>query len=804
MKKTTIPQLSSLYQAVDIRQEIAPLIIGERTNPTGSKKFRELLLADDFDGCLQVAIEQERIGAHVLDISAAWAGRNEEQDLVRLVKLFSQTLRIPLMIDSTSPAAIEKALRVYPGRPVINSINLEDGGKNLHKVCALAKKFGACLVALTIDEDGMAMESDKKFAIAKRIFTIATEEYGLSAQDLFFDPLTFTVGSGDANLVDAAIQTLNAIKLIKDRLPDTHTVLGLSNISFGLRPPARKVLNAVFLHEAVAAGLDAVIINPSNCIALDTIDQTAREKALDLLYNRQGDGQSPLMEYIDFFENTELVEEEEEKSNLEIEKQLFDNVLQGNRKNLTDLLYMLLDKYEPLEIVDQILVPAMKKVGELFGAGEMLLPFVLQSAEIMRESVDFLEPLMDKSSKKNAAKILLATVQGDVHDIGKNLVNIILSNNGYEVIDIGIKVPAEQIVEEAKKHQVDAIGLSGLLVKSAVIMRDSMSIFRNAGLTQPIMLGGAALTRKFVALECATEYPYPVIYCKDAFSGLKAMMDKEQGELTTTTWNQRTVSTREEDEGPEQVAVSPAPHIPSPANFGVNKLEIQPEEFVDLIKTQILFRGRWGYTRGSKSKEEYQRLLDETVFPKFHQIRERILKEKLLEPRVHYGWYKCYREGDTLHVDPDGMNIHFTFPRQDRSPYRSLVDYFNDEQQGLDVIGFFVATIGSKINSVIQKLYEEGAYSEYLHLHGFSVEATEALAEVVHKVMRNQVGIQYSGKRYSFGYSACPDLDLQKPLLQLLKSEEIGVRLTDSMEMLPEQSVSAMVVHHPQATYFSI
>ncbi len=802
--KTTIPQLSSLYQAVDIRQEIAPLIIGERTNPTGSKKFRELLLADDFDGCLQVAIEQEQIGAHVLDISAAWAGRNEENDLVTLVKLFSQTLRIPLMIDSTSPVAIEKALRVYPGRPVINSINLEDGGKNLHKICALSKKYGACLVALTIDEDGMAMQSEKKFAIAKRIFSIATEEYGLSAQDLFFDPLTFTVGSGDSNLVDAAIQTLNAIKMIKDRLPETHTVLGLSNISFGLRPPARRVLNAVFLHEAVAAGLDAVIINPSNCISLDTIDNTARDKALDLLYNRQGDGKSPLMEYIDFFENTELVEEEEETSTLDIEQQLFDNVLQGNRKNLTDILHMLLDKYGPLEIVDQILVPAMKKVGELFGRGEMLLPFVLQSAEIMRESVDFLEPMMDKSSKKNAAKILLATVQGDVHDIGKNLVNIILSNNGYEVIDIGIKVPAEQIVEEAKKHEVDVIGLSGLLVKSAVIMRDSMSIFRNAGLTQPIMLGGAALTRKFVALECATEYPHPVVYCKDAFSGLKAMMEREQGELTTTTWNKSVAPTSEENDSSEHVPVTPATSIPSPQTFGVNELEIQTEEFIDLIKTQILFRGRWGYTRGSKSNEEYQKLLDDTVFPKYHEIRNYIVSENLLQPKVHYGWYRCYRQNDTLYVDPEGADIRFTFPRQQRSPYRSLVDYFNDKQQGLDVVGFFVATIGSKINTVIQQLYEDGSFSEYLHFHGFSVEATEALAEVVHKTMRNQVGIQYSGKRYSFGYSACPDLDLQKPLLQLLRSEEIGVRLTDSMEMLPEQSVSAMVVHHPQASYFSV
>lgn len=800
---TSTPQLSSLYQAIDITQEIPPLIVGERTNPTGSKKFRELLLADDFDGCLQVAVEQERIGAHVLDLSAAWAGRNEEEDLVKLVKLISQTLRIPLMIDSTSPVCIEKALKAYPGRPVINSINFEDGGENLHKVCSLAKKYGACVVALTIDEDGMAMNTDKKFAVAERIFNVATKEYGLQPSDIFFDPLTFTVGSGDTNLLDAAIQTLDAIRMIKAKLTGAKTILGLSNISFGLRPPARKVLNAVFLHEAVEAGLDAVIINPTNCISLDTINKESRQLAMDLLYNKQTGEQSPLMAYIDHFESHDGVEESETETEFNPEQQMFDSVLHGNRKNINDTLHILMDKYGPLEIVNQILVPAMKKVGELFGAGEMLLPFVLQSAEVMRSSVEILEPYMDKSSKNDAPKVLLATVQGDVHDIGKNLVNIILSNNGYDVIDIGIKVPAEQIIEEAKKHKVDIIGLSGLLVKSAVTMRDSMAMYKEAGLTQPILLGGAALTRKFVATECAVEYPSPVVYCKDAFAGLKALQDMEEGTLKSTTWTvtERNPQTSEEV---EQITIQPAKNIPNPPTFGTSRMEVEAKDFIDLIKTNFLFRGRWGYTRGNMGKEEYQELLDKTVFPQYHSIRERILNENLLEPKINYGWFNCHKKNDTLYVEADGKTIEFTFPRQQKSPSLSLVDYFNSKEQGKDVVGFFVVTVGSKIDKIIQELYQKGEFHEYLLLHGFSVEAAEALAEYTHKMMRNEIGIMYTGERYSFGYSACPDLNLQEPLLRLLRSEEIGIELTESMEMVPEQSVSAMVVHHSQASYFSV
>lgn len=800
-----VAQVSSLFQAVDIQQQIPPLIIGERSNPTGSKKFRELLLADDFDGCLQVGMDQEALGAHVLDLCAAWAGRNEIEDITKLVQLYSQSLKTPLMIDSTSPKAIKAALETYPGRPIINSINLEDGGKTIHEVLALTKKYGAAVVALTIDEKGMAMTCDEKVAIAKKIQAIAVNEYGLKNEDLFFDTLTFTVGAGDETLKDAAIQTLNAIKKVKKELPGINTILGLSNISFGLPPAARKVLNAVFLHEAVEAGLDAVIINPTNCIPLDSIDPVSRSLALDLLYNRQQEGEeAPLMRYIHFFENAPAEEEKDDsqKKKVEPEKLLHKAILKGSRDNLEDTLRMLLDSYTPLNIINQILVPAMRRVGDLFGAGEMLLPFVLKSAEVMRFSVDLLEPYMEKNDRNDSPKILLATVQGDVHDIGKNLVNIIFSNNGYRVIDIGIKAPIEAIIAAAKEHQVDVIGLSGLLVKSAIVMQESMHTYAEAGLTQPILLGGAALTKKFVATECAPHYPSPVIYCKDAFSGLTAIQEFEKGTLQTTQWK----SSSEPQNIPDKktISIATSTHVPKPPFIGADELKVETEDFIDLIKTNILFRGRWGYTRGAMSHEEYDKMIQNEVVPQFQAIRRRVFEENLFEPKVRYGWFECYRDSDTLTVLNQGKEYHFPFPRQQHSPFLCLSDYYKTENQGMDIVGLFVCSIGKKIDTILHDLYAANKYHEYFTLHGFSVDAAEALAELTHKWMRNQMGIRFTGERYSFGYSSCPDLNLQLPLFQLLEAEKIGITLTEEMQMVPEQSVSAIVVHHDQASYFSV
>ena len=804
ISNTILNQVASLYQAVDIVQQPAPLIIGERSNPTGSKKFRELLIANDYEGCLQIGIDQERLGAHVVDLSAAWAGRDEEHDLVKLVQMYGRTLKAPLMIDSTSPAVIGKALAAYPGRAIVNSINLEDGGDNLDIICSHVKKYGACVTALTIDESGMAMDCDTKFDIAKRIYQLVTEEYGIAADSLFFDPLTFTVGSGDEKLRDAAIQTLNAIKRIKAELPGCHTILGLSNISFGLPVPARKVLNAVFLHEAVEAGLDAVIIDPTNCINLDTIDKESVSLALDLLYDRTENNDQPLMSYIKYFEDHDIVDDSAENEEATPEEMIRERIMHGNQQDLPDILRMLLDRYSALEIVNDHLVTAMREVGVLFGSGEMLLPFVLQSAEVMRKSVDILEPFMDKDDRSDAPCVLLATVQGDVHDIGKNLVNIILSNNGYRVIDIGIKVSAETIIETVRDNpDIDIICLSGLLVKSAMIMQESMAKYKAAGISKPILLGGAALTRKFVAQDCAPQYDAPVVYCRDAFSGLKAIQDFEKGVLESSSWKDN--KKKQSGTGTlKKSEVNVLNTIPVPPFIGTKTLEVDPSEFLPLLNRQILFRGRWGYKRGKLDDAGYQELLDKTVTPEFNAIQKRVLQDNLLKPAIRYGWFPCKREQESLIVRHEEKTFTFPLPRQRREPNQSLVDFFRTEKQGNDLIGFFLVTLGEKMAAICQELYGTDKYHEYLLLHGFGVETAEALAEYTHNLMRQELQIDASGQRYSFGYSACPELDLQQPLFELLQAEEIGVKLSSSMEMVPELSVSAMVVHHPQAHYFAV
>jgi 5-methyltetrahydrofolate--homocysteine methyltransferase len=804
VNNTKLNQVASLYQAVDIKQQPAPLIIGERSNPTGSKKFRDLLIADDYEGCLQVGLDQERLGAHVVDLSAAWAGRDEEEDLIKLVHMYGRTLKAPLMIDSTSPLVIDKALAAYPGRPIVNSINLEDGGENLDTICSSVKKYGACVTALTIDEAGMAMDCDAKLKVAKRIYDLVTQQHGISADSLFFDPLTFTVGSGDEKLRDAAVQTLEAIKRIKAELPDCHTILGLSNISFGLPVSARKVLNAVFLHEAVAAGLDAVIIDPTNCISLDSIDKDAVALALDLLYDRTNVNDQPLMTYIKYFEDHDIADDTKESKDATPEEMIRERIMLGNQQDLPDIMRMLLDRYSALEIVNQHLVAAMREVGVLFGSGEMLLPFVLQSAEVMRKSVDILEPFMDKNDRSDAPCILLATVQGDVHDIGKNLVNIILSNNGYKVIDIGIKVTAETIINTVKNNpEIDIICLSGLLVKSAMIMQESMPKYKAAGLKQPILLGGAALTRKFVALNCVPLYDAPVIYCRDAFSGLKAIQDFEKGILESSSWvenKQKISAAGSKKKSPVQVLET----IPVSPFTGRKTLDAAPADFLPLLKQQILFRGRWGYKRGKLDETEYQELLNNTVLPEFNALQKRILSEDLLEPKIRYGWFPCQRVGESLIVTHEDKEYDFPLPRQPREPNQSLVDFFRTEEQGNDLIGFFVVTLGEKIAASCRELYGQDKYHNYLLLHGFGVEAAEALAQHTHNIMRRELAIDTTGQRYSFGYSACPELDLQQPLFDLLQAEEIGVTLSSSVEMVPELSVSAMVVHHPQAHYFAV
>lgn len=805
--------VASLYQAVELNQEIPPLLIGERCNPNGSKAFREALLDEDWDSCLKMGLDQEARGAQVLDLCVAYAGRDELGDMTRLVKLFAGSCKAPLMLDSTSPDTLEAVLPLYPGRAIINSINLEDGGANLDKVCRLAKKYGAAVVALTITEEGMALTCEKKVAAAKQIYRLAVEKYGLRPQDILFDLLTFTVGSGDETMRDAAIQTLNAIKQVKQDLPGVGFTLGVSNISFGLRPAARKVLNSVFLHEAVAAGLNTAIVDAAKVLPYAAISEEDRQYCLDLLYNRADDA---LMTFIEHFEQA-VDEEDEDDADTLLEEQLRHKVLKGDKEGLEDLLSELRGRWQPLDIINGLLVPAMREVGELFGRGELLLPFVLQSAEVMKQAVTLLEPYMEKLADEGRTSILLATVAGDVHDIGKNLVDIILSNNGYQVHNIGIKVPAEEIIAKAKELQVDVIGLSGLLVKSALLMKENMAQFQAAGLAQPILLGGAALTPKFVANDCAPAYEKQVVYCADAFAGLKAIRDFEAGTLQSTRWDASPVAANRP--GPQQEVLDRSQNPPTVPFVGSRVVDDLPaSSLFDYLNQAALFRGRWGYRRGKLSKQEYDELTEGTVLPLYARLKEQALNEGWLQPQVAYGYFDCCSQGDSLLVQSEEGEKLFGFPRQSGAPHLCIADYFRTAAEGGDKVGFFVVTIGERLSEITKELYAADSYHDYLMLHGLGVELTDALAEYWHERMRIEMGIQqqlkgdiaayvaqgYQGSRYGFGYPACPDLEAHKPLFALLQADRIGVSLTESYEMVPEMSTSAIVVHHPQAKYFAV
>ncbi|MDR1178860.1 MAG: dihydropteroate synthase, partial [Spirochaetales bacterium] len=654
-------QLASLFGAVDVRQPLGPLLIGERANATGSKKFRDLLLADDFNGMLKVL--QSQSGAHVLDVSVAYTGRTEAADMRKIVSLAATGLTQPLMIDSTVPETIEAALKVYPGRPVINSVNFEDGGKTLCRVAGLAKTYGAMLVALTIDEKGMALTRERKVEIALRLRAVLVNTFGLRDSDIFFDCLTFTIGSGDESLFSSAVETLEAIKELKRLLPECHTILGLSNISFGLQPACRHIVNSVFLAQAIQAGLDAAIVDAAKIKPMTEIGDVEKNLALDLIYNRRGDnqrvdtrrgdnqngdkqggderrveGNDPLLAIIRHFER----ENRQEGKTLAghsrcAEEELSEKILKGSREGMEDLLLALLEKYGAADIINILLIPVMRKIGELFGKGEMLLPFVLQSAETMREAVNILEPHLPRSGESARGKVLLATVQGDVHDIGKNLVDIILSNNGYRVFNIGIKQSAENIIAKAREHKADVIGLSGLLVKSALIMKENLNQFMEAGLALPVFLGGAALTRRFVAQECAPLYGGPVVYCKDPFEALGALEDMERGRLESTRLpddlpkgNGR-VETAETAEAAGSAGLAERAESAGPA--GLSGLEgfcpqlNAPRSGVRLIRDfgmsevlknfskNMLFRARWGFHRKNLDAHEYERLIRDSAEP---------------------------------------------------------------------------------------------------------------------------------------------------------------------------------------------
>lgn len=800
----------SLYTSVSLKQDPPPTLIGERANANGSKAFRELILKEDFDGMVKVAKDQEGM-SHLIDVCVAYAGLDEVKYMSKLVFLLNQKLTAPIVIDSTDENVILEALKRYAGKPVINSINLEDGGKKLYEILNIVKKFPAAVIALTIDENGMAMDVESKFNIAKRIYDIWTKEYNLPPEDLIFDPLTFSIGSGDKSLRFAALETLKAINEIKTKLPGVKTVLGVSNVSFGLSPDSRAVLNSVFLSRAVKVGLDLAIVNPAKIIPETKIG----EKELTLCNNLIDGKDGALNEFINFFNTVKATDSKTSNEKLSDEELLEKKLIDGDKENIEQLLNKLLEKYKPVEIINNILMPGMQKIGELFGSGKMLLPFVLQSAEVMKKSVNYLEKFMEKKSDETKGKVVLATVKGDVHDIGKNLVEIILSNNGYEVYNLGIKVEASEMIKKAKEVNATAIGMSGLLVKSTIVMKENIQEIKENNLNLKVLLGGAALTKGFVDKECAPFLPGKVFYCRDAFDAIKYLSSNENSEdinkpdkkATTILSNHN----HERVDRTSKLKVTP-PFI----GYKIVK-EVKFEDFKNFINKHTLINTRWGFKKGELSESEYNKILKEAI-DIYNDMIEKIEKEGLIEPKVSYGYFYCKANKNNLIVynHKKEMVETFYFPRQKISPYLCISDYFDDRD--FDILPLQVVTIGEKPVSFCKELNSKYSYKEYFLYHGLFTEITEALAEYWHFNIRSELNIltesdksiesilrlKYQGRRYSFGYPACPDLEENATLGRLLHMHEIGVSLTETYLMVPEFSTSAIVVYNEKAEYFVI
>ena len=810
-------QVASLFSAVDLTQEPAPLYIGERANATGSRKFRDTLLADDYENAFHILTEQEEVGAHVLDLSCGYAGRDERKDIAVLVPRMARECLAPMMIDSTSPEVIEDALKCYGGRALINSINFEDGGERAERVVPMARRYGAALVALTIDEKGMAMTADEKFAVAKRLVDFSVER-GLRAEDLLIDPLTFTICSGDDTLRDAAFQTLEAIRRIKAELPGVRTMLGLSNISFGLKPALRKVINAVFLHQAIQAGMDACIINVAAIVPLNEIPDELRKGAEALLANDQSNG-DPLENYINLFENVSEVEEiaVEERPADEV---LADAIIRGKTPWLDPTVSNLLKEHSAEHILNEMMLPSMKEVGRLFNDGIMQLPFVLKSAEVMKRAVDMIKPFMKKSEAGERVPLfVIGTVAGDVHDIGKNLVGIILSNNGFDVVDIGIKAPIEKMIDAVKEHNATALGMSGLLVKSTAVMAENMKILEHAGLKIPVLLGGAALSEEFVDQACRPHYSGGVVYCKDAFSGLAAMQElKDTGCLPEPARSESLALPTEADSS--EGATPPAEPISSDAP--VPKVEINTWVSEDISLSDIypfldldgMIKGAWGYKQGKLSDEAYQKLLDEEVTPKIEEMK--LIAKEVFEPKMIHGFFNCRSEGDTfcLTNPKTDEEIPMPFPRQKKAPHHCLADFFRHDG---DICALMAVTLGQKIAEKEQELRDADRYQDYLLFHGLAVMTAEALAEYGHKQIREIWGSdegeltlsevrknKLDQSRFGFGYAACPDLAMNKVCCDLLDTDRIGLNVTELFMADPEVSTFALITHHPQAYYFDL
>ena len=862
---------SSIFIQQPYRQDTSFLIVGERVNASGSKKMRDLLNAEDWDGLVSLAREQEREGAHVLDVNVDFVGRDGEKDMHELASRLVTNVKIPLMFDSTEWQKMEAGLQHAGGKSILNSTNYEDGEPRFAKVLDLARQYGAGVVIGTIDEQGMARTAEGKFQIAKRAYEQATEKYGIPADDIFFDTLALPISTGIEEDRRNAAETIEAIRTIKTALPGVSTILGVSNISFGLNPASRIVLNSVFLHEAVAAGLDSAIVNASKIEPLNRIEERQLKVALDLIYDRRefnGDvcTYDPLTEFTRLFEGVKAKSKEKKSKGATVEERLKNHIIDGEKIGLEDELKTALDSYSALDIINNILLEGMKVVGELFGSGQMQLPFVLQSAEAMKAAVRFLEPFMEKKGGATAkGTMVLATVKGDVHDIGKNLVDIILTNNGYKVINLGIKQTIDTILSSYEEHKADAIGMSGLLVKSTLIMKENLEVMNERAIKVPVVLGGAALTRRYVEDDLKSLYQGTLFYARDAFAGLhtmdKLMSGNGEAQLAATAGVAAPgapdaslpagVTGVDSDEDlvgedaklglrkparPRGIArvsgdtthtnrsdVSASVAIPEPPFLGSRVIhDIPLADVFAYVNETALFKGQWQFKQGRKSAEEYQALVAEHVRPVFEELKTRSEREGLLIPRVVDGYFHCQSLGNDL-IIYDGTTrnelTRFTFPRQPSGKRLCLADYFASVESGrTDVVAFHLVTMGRRASEYSQELFKSDNYSDYLYFHGLSVESAEALAELWHKKIREELGIAgndaknlnelfrqgYQGSRFSFGYPACPNLEDQVKLFELLDPSRIDVELTEEFQLDPEQSTSAIIIHHPEARYFSI
>ncbi|GAA5003425.1 methionine synthase [Actinopolymorpha pittospori] len=838
------PGAASLYQHVPFRQDTSYLAIGERTNANGSKAFREAMIAGRWDDCVDIARAQIRDGSHILDLCVDYVGRDGVADMREIASRLATASTLPIMLDSTEPPVLRAGLEALGGRCVINSVNFEDGEgpeSRFAAIMPLVREYGAAVVALTIDEEGQARTADHKLAIAERLISTLTGEWGMAESDILIDCLTFTLATGQEDSRRDGIETIEAIRRLKAAHPDVQTVLGLSNISFGLNPAARQVLNSVFLHECVKAGLDSAIVHASKILPVSRIPDEQREVALDLVHDRRRQGYDPLQRLLEMFADVKTSDTRasraEELAALPLDERLRRRIIDGEANGLEADLQEALDGGRPaLEIVNDELLAGMKVVGELFGSGEMQLPFVLQSAEVMKTAVAFLEPHMEKTDDDGRGTIVLATVKGDVHDIGKNLVDIILSNNGYNVVNLGIKQPVNLILEAAEQHRADAIGMSGLLVKSTVIMKENLQEINTRGKAGewPVLLGGAALTRTYVEQDLAEIYDGEVRYARDAFEGLRlmdAVMNVKRGvpgaELPALR-KRRVSNVKVRETPPEEMpSRSDVPFdnpVPVPPFWGDRVVKgIQLADYSSMLDERALFLGQWGLKPGRGSDgQSYDELVETEGRPRLRALLERVQTDGLLEAAVVYGYYPCVAKGDDL-VVLDGAGTErcrFTFPRQRRDRHLCLADFFRPEESGeTDVVGFTVVTIGSRIGEETAQLFAGNHYREYLELHGLSVQLAEALAEYWHARIRAELGfggddrdddvqdmihkLGYRGARFSLGYGACPDLEDRAKIVDLLRPDRIGVTLSEEFQLHPEQSTDAIVVHHPDAKYFN-